>query len=147
MASPTQPSERLALLGTIDPQTVINTQVYTDVIDLSLFHEALGICLLGNMASETIDFKAYYCDSDGNNAVALKSATQLAASATANDNKQILINIKTEDLQSVSKRYVKFGLVTGSNTGGPAAVLALGLLPRYGPGNSSNLNTVVEIKS
>ena len=140
-----QPSERIAVVGTIDPQTVMNTELFTDVVDMKHFHECMGIALLGNMAAETIDFAVYTCDSDGNNATELKDITQLAAHATNNDNKQVIINVKSQDLASANKRYVKFGLVTGSNTGGPAAVVALGVSPRYAPGTDNDLNTVVEI--
>lgn len=138
--------EKLAILGTVDPQTVANTERFTDVIDLNTFHQVLGIALTGDMASETIDFKAYYCDSDGNNAVALKSATQLAASASANDNSQVVISIRSEDLLAAGKRYIKFGLVTGGATGGPAAVVALGVDPRFNVASSSNLASVKQVK-
>jgi len=142
-----QPSERIGVVGTIDPQTVANTETYTDVVDMKSFHEVLGILLLGNMAAETIDFKAYYCDSDGNNAVSLKAATQLAAHASNNDNKQIVINVKSQDLAALNKRYVKFGLVTGAGTGGPSAVVALGVSPRFAPVTDSDLSSVAEIVS
>lgn len=138
--------EKLAILGRINPQTVANTEVFTDVVDLSRFHQALGIALLGNMAAETIDFKCYTCDSDGSNASALKAATQLAASATANDNAQVVISMRAEDLQAASKRYVKFGLVTGGATGGPAAAIALGVDARYEMASADNLVSVKQVK-
>lgn len=140
--------EKLAILGRINPQTVANTEVFTDVVDLSRFHQALGIALLGNMAAETIDFKCYTCDSDGSNATVLKSATQLAASAsaTANDNAQAAINVRAEDLQATSKRYVKFGLVTGGATGGPAAAIAMGVDARFEMASADNLTSVKQVK-
>jgi len=139
--------EILAIIGTSDPQTHANTQLYTDVIDMSKFTQVMGVAMLGNMASETIDFKCYKCDSDGNNATALKSATQLSASASANDNGQVVIALNQSDLNvnSEGARYIKFGLVTGGATGGPAAVLALGV-PVYGLASANDLSTVAEIK-
>lgn len=141
-------AEKIALVGTIDPATVANTEVFTDVIDMHRWHQALGIALLGNMASETIDFKAYRCASDGSSKVALKSATQLAASATANDNAQVVINVRSEDLSAAAEgaRYVVFGLVTGGATGGPAAVVALGVDPRFSPASDNDLASVLQIK-
>ncbi len=56
-------AEKVALVGTIDPATIANTEVFTDVVDMHRWHQCLGIALLGNMASETVDFKAYRCDS------------------------------------------------------------------------------------
>jgi hypothetical protein len=138
--------EKLAILGRINPQTVANTELFTDVVDLSRFHQALGVALLGNMAAETIDFKCYTCDSDGSNASVLKSATQLAGSATANDNAQVAINVRAEDLQATSKRYVKFGLVTGGATGGLAAAIALGVDARFEMASADNLASVKQVK-
>lgn len=125
--------ERLALAGTIDPATVVNSEVFTDVVDVSKYNQVVGICLLGNMSSETIDFKCYRCAANGSSAVALKSAAQLGASASANDNTQLMINVRSDDLIAAGAQYVKFGLVTGNSSGGPAAVVALGVDPRFGP--------------
>lgn len=136
---------KLAIVGTIDPQTVVNSEVFTDVVDMSVLHQAFAIALLGNMANETVDFKAYRCDSDGSNAVALTAATQRAASATANDNIQIAINVRSDDLIASGARYIKFGLVTGNSTGGPAAVTVLGVDARFGPASDLNLASVVEL--
>ena len=106
-----------------------------------------GIALLGNMAAETIDFKAYSCDSNGSNAAALKSATQLAANAAANDNTQVAIGVRAEDMQASGKQYVKFGLVTGGATGGPSAVLALGVDAKFQPASAANLASVQQLKN
>lgn len=136
--------EKLAILGRIDPQTVANTEVFTDVVDLSQAHQVIAIAQLGNMAAETVDFKCYTCDSDGNNAAALtgKAITQLAAHATNNDNVQVSITVRSDDLIATSKRYVKFGLVTGGATGGPASAVVLGVDARFDPASAINLTSV-----
>ena len=140
-------AEGLVVAGVITPATTANTQRNTGAIDLAVWDSLLFVFSLGNMASETIDFKCYKCDSDGNNATALKSATQLSASASANDNGQVVIALNQSDLNvnSEGARYIKFGLVTGGATGGPAAVLALGV-PVYGLASANDLSTVAEIK-
>lgn len=138
-------TEKIALVGVVNPQTVANTELFSGVIDLAAYHQALGIALLGNMASETIDFKCYRCDADGSNAVAIKSATQLAASAAANDNKQILMNLTADELMASQAQYIKFGLVTGGATGGPACVVGLGVDSRFGP--VTQATSVVEVKA
>lgn len=138
--------EKLALIATIDPQTVANTELFSDVVDMSKFHQVLATAYLGNMASETIDFKAYTCNSDGSSATALKSCTQLAAHATNNDNKQLCIQVRADELGPLSKQYLKFGLVTGGATGGPAAVSVFGVDARYQPGSDNDLASVAEIK-
>ena len=53
------------------PQTLASTETFTDVVDMGANSQAIAILLTGNMAAETIDFKAYSCDSDGNNAAAI----------------------------------------------------------------------------
>jgi len=139
-------AREIALVGTIDPATVANTEVFTDVIDMTKFGQVFGIALLGNMAAETIDFKAYTCASDGSSKVALKSCTQLAAHASTNDNTQLAINVRAAEV-GASGRYIVFGLVTGNSTGGPCAVAALGTDPRFGPASDSDLASVVQIKA
>lgn len=136
--------EKLAILGTIDPQTVVNSEVFSDVVNLANFHQILGILSLGDMAAETIDFKAYRCASDGSAAVALTSATQLAAHASNNDNKQIKINVRSDDLIASGAQYVKFGLVTGNTVGGAASVVVLGVDGRFCPESANDLASVVQ---
>jgi hypothetical protein len=139
-------SEMLAIVGIINPATVANTEVFTTVVDLGANRQAAAIAMIGNIPSETLDFRAYSCDSDGNNAAAItgRAATQLAAHASNNDNKQLVINIRDGDLIASGKQHVKFGLVTGGATGGPCAVVVLAA-PRQGIASANDLSSVVEI--
>lgn len=139
-------SEALALVATIDPQTVNSTEVFTDVVDFGANVQVMAIANLGNMASETIDFKFYSCDSDGTGAAAVtgKAATQLAAHASNNDYKQMVINVRDTDLLASGKQYGKFGLVTGATTGGMCAVDVIAS-PRQGLASAGDLSSVVEI--
>lgn len=139
-------AESVALVARIDPQTVVNSEVFTDVIDFGAMQQVAAICALGNMAAETIDFRFYSCDSNGSNAALVtgKAATQLAANASNNDNKQLVINVRDTDLLASGKQYGKFGLVTGNTAGGPAAVLVLGR-PRQGAGTDNDLSSVLQI--
>lgn len=141
------PSQAVAVLGTVDPQTITTVELFTDVLDMSKFEEAMGILLTGDLASSTVDFAVYTCDSDGSNAVELHDIAQASASASANDNKQWVINVRAEQIVTAStKRYIKFGVVL-SGSGGPAAVVALGFHARHKPANRHNLSSVVEIAS
>ncbi len=137
-----------ALIGTIDPQTVSNTEVFTDVIDHGKFEQVAFVFALGNMASETITARVVTCDSAGNNAAAYKTATQLSASATANDNDQIIIISRAEDLPQGTNtdQYIKGGLVTGGATGGPSACMAFGR-SRMKPASDFDLASVLEIET
>lgn len=140
--------EGLGVAGVIAPVTTANTQKNTGAIDLAKWDSLLFVFQTGDMASETIDFGVETCDSDGtSNAVDIvgKQATQLGASASANDNKQVVISLKSVDLIANGKQYVRGTMVTGGATGGPCACLVLGV-PRYGPASGVDLASVVEIK-
>lgn len=139
-------SENLAIVATLDPVIVVNSEVFTGVVDMGAMQQALAILAIGNVAAETIDFKAYSCDSNGANAVAItgRTATQLAAHATNNDGQQILINVRDTDLLASGKQHVKFGVVTGGAAGGPMGITVLGK-PRQGQGSANDLASVVEI--
>lgn len=135
--------EALPVVAVLSPQAVVNVEKFTDVVDLSAHRQLLAVVALGDMAAEAIDAKFYACDSDGSNAVAVTSAAQLAASAAGNDNKQIVINVRAEDLLASGKRYGKFGVVTGGVAGGSVAVVVLGL-PRAGAASAQDLASVVQ---
>lgn len=134
-------AERAAVVGVVNPATTANTERFTAAVDMSKFLAVAGVALLGDMANETVTFRAYSCDSDGSNSVALKTAS-LAASASANDNTQHVIGVRAEELLASGKRYVRFGLVTGGATGGPASVVVIAEPPRVGPGTLHDLATV-----
>lgn len=134
----------LPVVGVINPSTVVNTEVFSTVIDMTKWGQVAAFCSLGNLAAETVDFKAYTCASDGTSSVALKACTQLAAHATNNDNTQLVMHVRSTNLGA--SRYIRFGLVTGGVTGGPASVLVLGADARHEPGTNLDLASVQQIK-
>jgi hypothetical protein len=135
-------SEKVAVIGTLDPATV-TTAVYTDVIDMSKWHQVLGVFLLGNMDdANNVVCAAYRCDSGGTNASAIKTVTKTAAAG--NDNTQVVIGVRREDLlpQTTYNRYIKFGVTNSGAGGGPAGIAVLGVDPLYGPASDSDLASV-----
>lgn len=141
--------EMAALIGTIDPQSIGTTEVFTDVVDMSKWDQVLFIFMIG-VAGNTDDLVARVvtCDSGGTNAAAFKTATTLSGHATANDNDQIIISVSAEDLAGGSmnaNRYVKGGFV-GMSDGTLAACAVIGMLPKHGPANDNDLASVVEIE-
>jgi len=140
-----------ALIGTIDPAVITSTEVFTDVIDMGDFDQVTAYCMIGDSDGSAIVCRAVTCDSAGNNVAAFKTADTLANSPTANDNCQIIINVAAEDLAggtaTTADRYVKFGMVTGSNDA-YAACAVIGYLPKQGPGHADypDLTTVKEIE-
>lgn len=131
------------MMGTVDPD-IITTMSYTDAIDMSQFYQTLGIALLGNMAdANDVVFAVYPCNSAGNvRGSALKTIRKTGAAG--NDNTQLVIGLRAEELlgQATYRRYIQFGLSNAGGAGGPAAVVALGIDPKYGPGSDNDLPTV-----
>jgi hypothetical protein len=135
-------SEKCAVVGTVDPATV-TALTYTDAIDMSKFRQALGIALFGNMTDgNDCVFAAYACNAAGNARSAIKTTTKTAAAG--NDNTQVVIGVRAEDLlaQSTYTRYVQFGISNAGGAGGPAAVVALGIDPINGPASDDDLSSV-----
>lgn len=143
--NPNATAEGLPVVSTIDPQTVASTPVVGDYVAVKNYHKLIFIFLVGNMAAETIDCGVYEAtDGSGTGAQALKAATQLAAHASNNDNKQIVIEVDTRKLSS-GFTHVAPRMVTGGATGGPAAAIGLGAVNRFDPGTDADLASVAEI--
>ena len=140
-------AEGLAVAGIIAPATTANTARGSGAIDLSRWDQLLFVFQTGDMASETIDCGVQSVDSDGtSNAADIsgKQATQLAANATNNDSKQVVIAVKSTDLIASGKRYVRARMITGGATGGPAACVVLGVA-KYGPSDASDVSSVLQV--
>jgi hypothetical protein len=141
-------SEKVAIVGVLDPAAASAAVRYTDVIDMSKWHQALGLFLLGNMDdAATVVCAAYRCDSAGNNAAAIKTETLTAAAG--NDDTQVVIGVRSEDLlpQATYNRYIKFGITNGAGGGGYAVVVGLGVDPKYGPASDNDLASVQSIEN
>lgn len=135
--------EEFALLAVINPATVNSTPATSSWVNAGLYHELFAELALGDMANETIDFKIEQAtDSGGTGAKDLKAATQLAASAAANDNKQVQISVTTDKLDGENGFvWVRIRAVTGGATGGAACGTLRGR-PRNKP--ASNAASVVQ---
>jgi len=138
------------LIGTIDPQVITSTEVFTDVIDMMDFDQVTFYFLIGDSDGSELVARVVTCNSAGNSVAALKTASTLNNSPSANDNSQIIINVAAEDLAggaSPADRYVKGGFVTGSNDC-LAACAVIGYIPKHGPGHADvpDLTTVKEIE-
>jgi hypothetical protein len=137
--------EKLALVSVSDPGTLNSTPKHSTPVDMSKWHQVVFVLALGDMAAETIDFLVQTCDSDGSNPATLKSAVQLAAHASNNDNKQLLISVRAEELLDSGKTHVRARALTGNTTGGPACMLGFGVDARSEPASDNDLASVVQI--
>jgi hypothetical protein len=138
-----QPSERAAVVGTIDPANHNNSTPSSDVVDMSKFHEAVFILIAGAIDS-TIDFKLEE-SADGSSGwtdISGKAITQ--ETGGDDDNKQWVINLKSEEM-AAGKRYVRATLTIGNGTTNIVGLVALGLCPRFGPASDDDLASVSQV--
>lgn len=140
-------SSTVAVIGTVDPVVVTTVELFTDVIDFGAWDQVIGIAMTGDMAASTLDFQAYSCSSTGTGAVLIKGTTQLASDAALHDASQLVINLRNPELGALAgnKQFGKFGLVA-SGSGGPCAVIVLGVDKRYGTPVSGDLASVIQVK-
>lgn len=142
----TNASEQIAVIATLDPVSVVNSEVFTDACDLSKFNQVMAILSIGVMADEGIVLKGYYCDSAGNNATALKTKT-IVHHTSNNDATQQVMVIRGDELNAIAEttRYVKFGVATDNSAGGIMSIVVLGIDPRAGLASSQDLSSVAGI--
>ena len=140
-------SEMLALLATIDPATQAAGAVSTGWVSVANHLGFLALVQTGVLGtSATVDAKLQQAlDSSGTGAkdISGKAITQIVKAT--GDNKQVLVNVKPEELDTVNG----FGFVRVTVTVGVAASITsaqlLGVNPRYAPADVGNQAAVVQV--
>ncbi len=140
-------SELLAILATIDPASQAAGSVSTGWISVANHHGLLAVIQTGVLGTgATVDAKLQQAlDATGTSAkdITGKAITQIVKAS--GDNKQVLINARPEELDTVNG----FGFVRLSVTVGVAASLVaaqvLGVNPRELPANTGNQAAVAQI--
>lgn len=127
--------------------TASSTALVTGAIRVRDYDQLMFIFQYGDMANETIDSGVQSVDSDGtSNAANItgKQITQLAASASANDNGCTVVCVKSTDLVASGKEYVRGRIVTGNTTGGTCCITVIGTV-RSGLTTERDAATVLEV--
>ena len=147
MFTNSEASEMLAILATIDPASQSAGSATTGWVSVANHHGLLAVVqtgVLGTLA--TVDAKLQQAtDSTGAGAkdVAGRAITQIVKAT--GDNKQALINLKPEELDTLNG----FGFVRVAVTVGVAASITgaqlLGVNPRFAPADSGNQAAVVQV--
>ena len=140
-------SEMLAVLATIDPATQAAGAVSTGWVSVANHLGFLALVQTGVLGtSATVDAKLQQAlDSAGTGAkdISGKAITQIVKAT--GDNKQALVNVKPEELDTVNG----FGFVRVTVTVGVAASITsaqlLGVNPRYAPADMGNQAAVVQV--
>jgi hypothetical protein len=142
-----KPSEKVAVVGTVDPDANATGEFATDWIKVADFQQVMFVVMTGILVTTTtVDFKVQEAkDSTGGSAQTLDSGNlNITQLTTASNDSQVIVNVEAEDLTALFS-YVR-GVMTLTLDAGDTAVLALGLNPRYGPANDNDLASVSEIK-
>lgn len=149
------PSEKVAIVDTIDPDAYAAAAVNGGWVDASEFHEFMAIVMVGDMgAGNTVDFKLQQATSAaGAGAKDISSAaiTQIdQATSPETGNVQAVINLRTENLDRDNDfDYVRMVMTPGSTTSPQTTTdcgaVLLGCSPRHGPASDNDDTTVAEI--
>lgn len=146
------PSEVAALLGTIDPDAYAASTVVSDYCDMGKFESLMIILAVGDIgAAGTYDAVVQQAtDSSGTGAKNLtvsKAITQLTQAGT-DSNKQVIINVRAEDLDMANDfDHVAVSVTTVGAAATDHGAVVLGMNPRYAPASDNNLASVDEIVS
>lgn len=143
-----KPSEKVAVVGTIDPASLTANTYVSDWVDMADFEQVMALILVGAISSTgTFDAKLRQAKTDsGGDAkdIAGKSITQLTA-AGSDSNKQVVLQAYQDELDVAGGfRYVALSVTTATAASLAGAVL-LGFHPTYGPASDYDLSSVDEI--
>ncbi len=144
-------SENIAVLGTIDPDAYSASTIVSDYVSLEKFESIMIVLLVGTMgASATIDAVVKQAtDSSGTSAKNLttsKAITQLTQAGSDSD-KQVVINVRAEDLDMDNSFDHAAISVTIATAACDFGAVVLGVNPRYAPASDNDISTVDEIVS
>jgi hypothetical protein len=142
-------TERLALLGAIDPDVTTASTVTSDWGNAGLFDRILALVAMGTLGSSaTVDAKLEQAqDSGGTGAkdVSGTDITQQTQAGTDASDKQVWINLKADELDKANGfEYVRLSITVGTATSDIAGFL-FGGDARHQPANDNDLASVVEI--
>ena len=141
-------SELFSVLATIDPASQAAGTASTGWVSAGNHHNLLAMVQSGVLgASATLDAKLQQAtDSTGTGAkdITGRAITQLTQAASGSS-KQVLINLRSDDLDVTNGyAYVRLSVTVGVAASLTAAQL-LGVNPRFAPGDASNQAAVAQI--
>ena len=118
MASKSQLNERLALIGTIDPDAYSADTYTSDEINMQDYSRVLFILTAGDLGSSaTVDFEINGGASSNPGSLATlvtgKDATQLTQ-AGGDSNKQVIIEVSAEEAAAQGLQYIEAEVIVGT---------------------------------
>ena len=140
-------SEMLAILATIDPASQAAGAISSGWVSAANHLGFLAVVQTGVLGtSATVDAKLQQAlDATGTGAKDITGRAIIQIVKATGDNKQALINVKPEDLDTVNG----FGFVRVTVTVGAAASVIsaqlIGVNPRFAPADAANQAAVVQV--
>jgi hypothetical protein len=141
------PSERVAILGTIDPDAYGTGTVTSDWCNLEIYGSGMAIIMAGDITTSAgLDAKVEQgTDSTGGTSPKDIDLSDITQFTSGDSNKQAIINIPKEALDTTGGfGYVRLSMTMSSDAVDAAGVV-LGLDPRHGPASDNDLSSVDEI--
>lgn len=143
-------SEKVALVGVIDPDATAAGTVTSGWIAAKDFYNFMAVVYAGTLGtSATIDAKLEQAtDSSGTGAkdITGKAITQLTQAGSDSD-KQAIINLRHGEMDIGNDfDYFRLSITVGTATSDVGGAV-YGVDPSYGPASKSDLSTVDEIVS
>jgi hypothetical protein len=140
-------TEKLAVLATLDPASVAAGTVVSGWVKAADFHNIMALIQTGTLgASATVDAKLRQAtDSSGTSAKDVANAAITQIVKASGDNKQAMIEIRTDELDSANGfGYVALSLTVGTASSVVGAAV-IGGNPRVAPCNGLNQTAVVQV--
>ncbi len=137
-----RPTEKVALIACIDPDQYAAGEINSssDVIDMSKWHELLIVISVGDMeatATVDVDIETGSTSTTFDTTLSSKDSNQFVAGT--DDNKQLLINLRSDEIGT--DRYVNVEVNIG-NDSVDMGVHVFGLKPRFAPGSDDELASI-----
>lgn len=144
-----KPSDRVAVVGAIDPDANAAGALSTGWVSVAEYASLMAIVMAGTLgASATLDAKLEQAtDSSGTGAkdVTGKAITQLTQASPNDSDQQAIINCGQQDLDvNGGFAFVRLTMTVGTATSDCGAVL-LGFDPAYAPAVDNDATTVAEV--
>jgi hypothetical protein len=141
------PSEKAAVVATIDPDAYTAATYLSDAVDMADFESIMALVKVGTMAStSTVDAKLVQATTSGGTYkdITGKAITQLTEAGTDSD-KQAIINCRAEDLDVANDyRYVKLSVTVAAAASDLDGTI-LGFNAAVNPASDNDLASVAEI--
>jgi hypothetical protein len=143
----TRPTDKIALVGAIDPDAQGTGDVSTGWVSAANFNTFMAVVMAGTLgASATLDAKIEQATDDsgtGAKDVTGKAITQLVKAS--NDDDQAIIEFCGEDMDvDGGFTHVRLTMSVGTAASDVAGLL-FGIDARFGPASDNDADTVVEI--